>query len=415
MGIYLNPGNGLFKMALNSEIYVDKSEMIAYTNSVLNSEQRYICVSRPRRFGKSMAANMLAAYYDKSCDSQELFDDLAIAQEKSSPQHRNKYSVIKLNMQEFLNNGENIDRMLALLEQRVLFEIKQEYKDCTLFDETNLVFTMQDIFAQKQTAFIILIDEWDCIFREFSEDKRAQEKYLEFLRKWLKDKAYVALAYMTGILPIKKYGTHSALNMFSEFSMTNPGPLAKYVGFTGEEVKFLGEKYDMDYEETQVWYNGYHFLQAPEVYSPKSVVDAMLSGRYDDYWNQTETYEALRKYIEMNFDGLKDAVLQMLAGNRKKINTGKFANDMTTFESADDVFTLLVHLGYLAYDSETEEVYIPNKEISKEFYNAIEGAGWETVTRTIKKSMDLLERIWNMDAERTAEGIEEAHYETSIL
>ena len=190
---------------------------------------------------------------------------------------------------------------------------------------------------------------------------------------------------------------------------------AEYVGFTAEEVKELGEKYGMDYEETRAWYNGYHFPKVKEIYSPKSVVDAMLAGRYDDYWNRTETYEALRKYIEMNFDGLKDTVIQMLAGSRKKINTGKFSNDMTTFESADDVFTLLVHLGYLAYDSEKEEVYIPNREISKEFYNAVDGAGWQEVARAIRNSSELLESVWNLKQDKVAAGIERAHYETSVL
>ncbi len=415
MGIYLNPGNGLFKIALNSEIYVDKTGMIAYTNSVICSEQRYICVSRPRRFGKSMAANMLAAYYDRSCDSGELFKDLRIELNKSYEKYRNQFYVIRLNIQEFLSEGNGIEDMLGLLKKSVLWELLAFFKDIEYFDKTNLSRTMADIYQSSHIPFVILVDEWDCIFREYSENKEAQERYLDFLRNWLKDKEYIALAYMTGILPIKKYGTHSALNMFQEFSMTNPGPLAEYVGFTADEVKQLGEKYGMDYEETQIWYNGYHFPKVQEIYSPKSVVDAMLAGRYDDYWNRTETYEALRKYIEMNFDGLKDTVVQMLAGSRKKINTGKFSNDMTTFENADDVFTLLIHLGYLAYDSEKEEVYIPNREISKEFYNAVEGAGWQEIACAIKNSSELLESVWNLEADKVAAGIEQTHYETSIL
>lgn len=415
MGIYLNPGKRLFEMSLNSEIYVDKTGMIAYTNKVLCSEQRYICVSRPRRFGKSMAANMLAAYYDKSCDSGELFVNLKIAQDKSYEKYKNQYNVVRINMQEFLSEGNGIDEMLGLLKKSVLWDLIAGYKEIEYFDKEKLSRTMADIYQQTQIPFIILIDEWDCIFREYREDKEAQEKYLDFLRNWLKDKDYVALAYMTGILPIKKYGTHSALNMFQEFSMTNPGVLAEYVGFTADEVKQLGEKYGMDYEETRSWYNGYHFPQAPEIYSPKSVVDAMLSGQYDNYWNRTETYEALRRYIELNFDGLKETVIQMLAGSRKKINTGKFSNDMTTFESADDVLTLLIHLGYLAYDSKKEEVYIPNKEISREFYNAVEGAGWQEVARAIRNSWDLLENVWRLESDKVAAGIEQAHYETSVL
>jgi len=415
MGICFNPGNGLFKIALNSEIYVDKTGMIAYTNSVICSEQRYLCVSRPRRFGKSMAMNMLAAYYDRSCDSKELFAHFNIAKDKSYEQHRNQYYVIRLNMQEFMSEEKDIEEMLGLLKKSVLWELLQSFREINCFDKTNLSRTMADIYQNTNIPFVILIDEWDCIFREYSENKDAQERYLDFLRGWLKDKEYIALAYMTGILPIKKYGTHSALNMFQEFSMTNPGPLAEYVGFTAEEVKQLGEKYQMDYEETRAWYNGYHFPKVQEIYSPKSVVDAMLAGRYDDYWNRTETYEALRKYIEMNYDGLKDSVIQMLAGSRIKINTRKFSNDMTTFEGADDVLTLLVHLGYLAYASECEEVYIPNREISKEFYNAVEGAGWQEVVRAIKASQALLEAVWNQETDKVAEGIEQAHYETSIL
>ena len=415
MGIYLNPGSGLFKIALKSEIYVDKTKMIAYTNSVICSEQRYICVSRPRRFGKSMAANMLAAYYDRSCDSGEIFAYLKIAQDKSYEQYRNQYYVIRLNMQEFVSEGKIIEDILGLLKKSVLWELLAAFEEIKYFDKTNLSRTMADIYQVSRIPFVILIDEWDCIFREYSEDIEAQERYLDFLRSWLKDKEYVALAYMTGILPIKKYGTHSALNMFQEFSMTNPGPLAEYVGFTADEVKVLGEIYGMDYEETRAWYNGYHFPKVQEIYSPKSVVDAMLAGRYDDYWNRTETYEALRKYIEMNYDGMKDSVVRMLAGSRKKINTGKFSNDMTSFQSADDVFTLLIHLGYLAYDSENSEVYIPNREISKEFYNAVEGAGWQEVACAIRNSRELLENVWNLESDKVAAGIEQAHYETSIL
>ena len=227
MGIYLNPGNGLFKIALNSEIYVDKTGMIAYTNSVICSEQRYVCVSRPRRFGKSMAANMLAAYYDRSCDSSELFKNMKITQDMSYERYRNQFYVIQLNMQDFLSEASGIDEMIALLKKSVLWELLAAFEDIEYFDKTKLPRTMADIYQTSRIPFVILIDEWDCVFREYGEDKEAQERYLDFLRNWLKDKEYIALAYMTGILPIKKYGTHSALNMFQEFSMTNPGTLAE--------------------------------------------------------------------------------------------------------------------------------------------------------------------------------------------
>ena len=213
MGSYLNPGGGMFKACLRSKIYVDKSGLIAKTNEVLGTEQRFVCVSRPRRFGKSMAANMLAAYYGRGEDSAELFSALRIHTDKSFREHLNQYDVIRINMQEFLSMTQNVDEMLKVLQKRLIKELKYnypEYVDCD-----NLVFAMQDIFSYTGQSFIVLIDEWDCLFREYKQDEEAQRKYLDFLRVWLKDKGYIALAYMTGILPIKKYGTHSALNMFS--------------------------------------------------------------------------------------------------------------------------------------------------------------------------------------------------------
>lgn len=281
---------------------------------------------------------------------------------------------------------------------------------------------MKVVFSYTKFPFVILIDEWDCLFREYKHSEEAQKKYLDFLRAWLKDQSYVALAYMTGILPVKKYGSHSALNMFTEYSMTEPGDMAPYFGFTEDEVQTLCETYQMNYEEARAWYDGYGLVQHSKdgdicysMYSPKSVVEAMLRHKFGTYWNQTETYEALKLYIQMNLDGLKDAVVQMLAGEKVPINTGTFANDMTSFSSKDDVLTLLVHLGYLTYDSEKETVAIPNKEVSQEYINAISTMGWHEVMDAVQASRKLLQALWNMDADTVAQGIEQAHQEISIL
>ena len=373
MGTYLNPSNDKFQRSLNSKIYVDKSELISYTNEVIQTNQQYKCVSRPRRFGKSMAIEMLSAYYGCQNNSHHQFDSLKIAECSTYNQHLNKYNVICLNMQEFFSNSSNINQMIDTLKKRLLFEIKMQNKDVLLFDETNLTFTLQDIYAQKKQPFIFLIDEWDSVFRESPEEEAGQKRYLDFLRDLLKDKEYTALVYMTGILPIKKYGSHSALNMFQEFSMTNPREMEEYVGFTETEVFELCKKYDRNFEEMKAWYDGYSFLRMKSIYNPKAVVEAALSGVFDSYWTKTETYEALKNYIGMNYDGLKDMIVEMLAGSRKRINTGRFSNDMMTFENADDVLTLLVHLGYLAYDFEREEVYIPNREIKGYIREKING------------------------------------------
>ena len=415
MGQYLNPDNEKFKQAIASQIYVDKTELIKYTNSVICTLNKYICVSRPRRFGKSIAAGMLEAYYSKGCDSNDMFIQFKLGQSKDFEKHLNKYIVITLNIQEFLTNSKSMDEMLLLLKKRVLWELLEEYPDFRYFDETNLTWTMQDIYKYTKSSFIVIIDEWDCIFREYKNDRQSQEQYLDFLRDFLKDKVYISLAYMTGILPIKKYGTHSALNMFTEFSMTNPKQLAEFVGFTQSEVHELCERFGRNEEEMKEWYNGYYFAGTGAIYNPKAVVETVLTGIYDTYWNQTETFEALKAYIDMNFDGLKDSVIAMLAGDRVQIDIRSFANDMVTMNNYEDVLTLLIHLGYLAYDWEKEEVFIPNKEISKEYVTAIRNTSWGEVIKSVKKSEELLNHLWNCEENEVASGIERTHLETSYL
>ena len=416
MGMYLNPGAGLFRMALNSEIYVDKSDMIAVLNRMVNTEQRFVCVSRPRRFGKSLTANMLAAYYDGSEDGSLLFCDLKLGKLPDGLAECGRYDVIKVNVQEFLSAGLSISAMLERLQLRVIREICRAYPDVNYFDDTHLADTLGDVFSAVGRQFVIILDEWDCIFREYPHDERAQRLYLDFLRNLLKDKEYVALAYMTGILPIKKYGTHSALNMFTEFSMEHPDQMAQFVGFTEDETKNLCLRYGMDFEECRAWYDGYSFPNCPHVYSPKSVVDAMVKGRFGSYWNKTETYEALQVYIDLNEDGLRDAVVRMMGGGRQKIDTGTFQNDMTTFTSADDVMTLLVHLGYLGYDSEGEEVFIPNNEVLQEYVNATkQGEAWQPVRQAVRASDELLQAVFDGRADDVASGVAAAHVETSQI
>ena len=415
MGIYFNPGTENFKESIRSEIYVDKTGLIQCTNAQLGTQQKYICVSRPRRFGKSMALKMLAAYYQCEEDAKELFLPFQISRDESFGRYMNQFDVICINMQDFLSKTNTIDEFLSLMQRRLIYDIRKKYGDIRLFDEESLAWTMQDIYDVTKRQFVILIDEWDCIFREYKQDTVGQKRYLDYLRDWLKDKDYIALAYMTGILPIKKYGTHSALNMFQEYSMTNPRQFATYMGFTDTEVQELCGRYGMSYEEIKAWYNGYQLSKDQEIYNPKSVVEAMTSGVYDDYWNQTETYEALKIYIEMNYDGLKDKIIEMLAGGRVPVNVGKFSNDMSTFSGADDVLTLLIHLGYLGYDFDSKEVYIPNKEVSMEYLNAVEGAGWNEIVSMVQKSRDLLKALWRMDESAVASGIEYVHQNTSIL
>ena len=415
MGIYLNPDHTDFQEAVNSQIYVDKSELIRITNRIIRTEQKYVCISRPRRFGKSMAANMLTGYYSRGCDSHEIFAPLKISSDVTYEKHLNRYNVIRLNMTDFLARGNHVQEMLDYLCRRLLHELKKSFGDVDCFDWNDLISVLEEVFAEKQIPFVFIIDEWDCIFRVHKHDFNAQTIYLNFLRDLLKNKSYVALAYMTGILPIKKYGEHSALNMFTEVSVTDIREYAEFTGFTEEEVRALCLQYNMSFAETKRWYDGYK-LRGISVYNPRSVVMSMTGGYFSNYWTSTETYEALKVYIEMNFDGLREKIVRMIAGDSVKINAGKFQNDMTTFNSADDVLTLLVHLGYLSYDFDLAEVRIPNSEVQQEFINSIEDGGWEPVMHAICQSEALLAATIAGDADSVAAMIEQAHQEnTSIL
>ncbi len=416
MGIYLNPGNLPFTESLRSEIYIDKTGLLSYTNKVLGTEQKNICISRPRRFGKSMAAKMLSAYYSCGCNSRELFNGMAIAGDSSYEKHLNKYNVLFLNMQDFVSRAQDTANIIFCLQEAVIRELQAAYGKYFDDEEHHLAVVLEQIFARSEIRFIFIIDEWDCIFREKKNNEDLETKYLDFLRTLIKDKPYVQLCYMTGILPIKKYGTHSALNMFEEYSMTSPDQMAEFTGFTEAEVLGLCKKYEMEFAEVQRWYDGYLFEENVHIYNPKSVVDAMRRKKISSYWTQTETYEALRSYIDMNYDGLKDAIIFMLGGGHCKINTRTFQNDMTTFKTKDDILTLLIHLGYLAYDESRKEVFIPNREIENEYANAVEGAGWGNVIKAITESERLLEATIQKESRIVAAGIEAVHMEnTSIL
>lgn len=411
MGRYLNVTTKGFQESVQSEIYVDKTGIIALLNQMVDTEQKYVCVSRPRRFGKSMTIKMLSAYYNEEADSDGLFRDLEIGSAQTYEKYRNRYEVILINMQEFYGRDSDMDSMIRTISTGICRELVRKYSDIEFTDPTNLVETMYDVFLSADKTFILLIDEWDCVFREQECPETEWKKYLDFLRNWMKDKPYISLAYMTGILPIKKYGSHSALNMFTEYSMTNQRELEEYTGFTEEEVKELCGRFDMDIEEVCSWYDGYRLKKVKHVFNPKSVVDAMLCRECSNYWTATETYEALKIYIDMNFDGLRDAVIQMLGGEMVAVDTGNFVNDMRNLHMKDDVLTLLVHLGYLAYDSVEEKAFIPNNEIMGEFRRAMRVGGWENVMKVIMDSERLLLNTLEGRETAVAAALDHAHTE----
>ena len=442
MGIYLNPGAEAFKEAINSEIFVDKTEMLVFLNSVVSTKQKYVSISRPRRFGKSMAADMICAYYDREADSRELFEKTKIANSRRVETavrpdnayaavdwdfYLGKFDVIRIVITDFIVAGNSIDDMLDYMTAELISDLTESYPDVNYGKHINLRTVMSRIYERYKRQVVIVIDEWDAVFRMCKEDKEGQTRYLDFLRDWLKDKTYIALAYMTGILPIKKYGEHSALNMFTEYSMLAPRQFAPFSGFTEGEVQELCEKYKMQYEEISSWYNGYVLsdrvpIEKREdyrngaynghkvaIYSPLSVVEAMTSGIIRNYWNKTETYEALAEFIRKDYDGLKEAVALLMDGGRLQIDTAAYQNDMTTFHSRDDVLTLLIHLGYLGFDDERSEVFIPNREILDEFRTSTKSDEWIDTFKAFELSQELLKATWEKNADQVANIIEQAH------
>jgi hypothetical protein len=409
MGNYLNVGNAGFR-AIRKKTYVDKTGLIAYINDTLGTMDKLTCVSRPRRFGKSFAAKMLCAYYDKSCDSRALFEDLEIASDPSFEEYLNKYDVIYLDMTLFISSSNNIKNVISTIQSKVIEEIREAYPQVR---ESSILYEILADAADKiGNKFIFIIDEWDALFREAKNDTELQKEYIQLLRGLFKssltDKTIEA-AYITGILPIKKYGTQSAMTDFKEYTMLAPKKLAKYVGFTEQEVKELCENNHMDFDEVKRWYDGYSFRRIKSVYSPNSVMEAIKNEEIANYWTRTETYESLKVYIDMDFNGLKEAVVQMLGGAHCPIDTDTFQNDMTSIQNKDDVLTLLIHLGYLAYDANREEVYIPNEEVRREFIRAVKSGKHKEVAKLIQNSDRLLDATLRMDGLAVAEAIEEAH------
>lgn len=370
MGMFVNPDNSAFQVALNSEIYVDKTGMLEYTNKVINTLQGYICNSRPRRFGKSVTANMLAAYYSKGCDSREMFSTLKISESIGFEKNINKYDVIHIDIQWCIEQAGGSENVVSYITEKTICELREYYPNELSEKIESLPEALSVINSMNGTKFIIIIDEWDIIIRDEANNKKVQEEYINFLRamfKGVEPTKYIGLAYLTGILPIKKLKTQSALNNFKQYTMLNPGPLAEYIGFTEEEVKKLCDRYERDFHKVKKWYDGYQ-LGKYHIYNPNAVVSLMMEGEFRSYWSETDSYRIIVPLINMDFDGLKSAIIEMLAGGSVETDVTSFQNDTVNFEDKDDILTYLIHLGYLAYNQKREMAFVPNEEIREELF-----------------------------------------------
>ena len=392
MGIYLNPGNSGFKRILKGS-YVDKTGMIGLVNDRIETSDNLICISRPRRFGKSYAAQMLCAYYDHTCDSHCLFDNKEISRIDSYDNHINAYNVIYLDMTNLLGKIKP-ESLISFIEESVTEDLLAEYPELkrgSTFDQT-LINTVES----GNPKFIMIIDEWDAPIRETPQ---ITKEYLRFVRMLFKSSnttsKIFAAAYMTGILPIKKDKGQSAVSDFDEFTVLEPGEYSEYIGFTENEVRNLCDRYNMSFEKAKQWYDGYTFSETQSIYNPYSIMKAMQKRVYRSYWQQTSAAENLETLININKDGLQEDILKLIAGEQIVVNTSRFKNDFATFTSKDDVLTLLIHLGYLVYNSETRRVRIPNEEVRFEFDDLLQNAQHTGLARLVQDSEKLLQYTLN--------------------
>lgn len=411
MGRFVNPDNSAFQVALNSRIYVDKTGLINFTNSVLDTMDGYICNSRPRRFGKSYAANMLAAYYSKGCDSEKMFSGLEIAKASDFKRHLNKYDVIHIDIQWFLANCGNADEVVPFITKSVLDELREIYPGTLPAEGVRLPDALSRVKERTGQKFIIIIDEWDVLIRDGEVSETIQDEYINFLRgmfKGTEPTKYIQLAYLTGILPIKKEKAQSAVNNLDEFTMLQAFGLAPYIGFTENEVKDLCKEYNRDFEKVKKWYDGY-LLDGYQVYNPKAVVSLMTKGKFRSYWSETGSYEVVVPLICMNFDGLKTAIIEMLSGAEVEVNTASFKNDPAKIQNRDDVITYLIHLGYLGYNEENGTAFVPNEEIRQELSTAVRNSHWNEMITFQQESRKLLMATLTKDEKCVAQEIEKIH------
>lgn len=416
----LNPGNSGFSRVLAGD-YVDKTGLLSLINKSIESSKYLTCISRPRRFGKTYAAQMLCAYYDKSCDSSSLFSSLSIAKDPSYKRHLNSYDVIYIDMTGIKPYTDQYSNITSYLINTISEEIKAVYPSVIIKD--NLSLTLENVVAYTGNKFVLIIDEWDAPIRE---NPLVHKEYLEFLRSLFKNSLSTskifAAAYMTGILPIKKDGTESAISDFDEYTMVNPRKYSEYVGFTEAEVLALCKKNNIDFSLMKKWYDGYSFFCYGNsidtddsgflsIYNPNSVMKAVYNKSLESYWSLSSSADNLLNYISRDYSGLSKTIAELIGGIEVKVDTLDFQNDLTSFSGKDDVLTLLIHLGYLSYNSQTGTVHIPNEEIKLEFQRTIRKTTHEDTLLRLRQSDQLFMDTIEQNADAVALQIERIHRE----
>lgn len=433
MGIFVNPGNESFCADSGSDVYIDKTMLLDLLNSRIGRERRYVSVSRPRRFGKSVAAGMLCAYYSRGCRSKELFSPYAIAGTMGFEEHLNQYHVLHVDVSSFWAKEKTVSSALEKMNEALVKDFREEFpylKDLQDGELAAAADAIIRVYNEEKVRFVIIIDEWDCLIREAGTDAKAVAAYLKYLRTLFKteeSKRFLALGYITGILPIKKIDGESAMNNFSEFTILDPAMTAAFFGFTEEEVEKACGRYRFPMEKVRALYDGYLLKwtgwnsegypasKLLHMYNPNSLSEAFSRGELGKYWRNTGAFRVLNNYIERNEEGLRDAIIRMLAGEEFPVNTETFQNDLVSFKTKDDVLTALIHMGYLGYNPENGTARIPNEEVRAVFESAIRVGGWTQVREALEQSDELLEATLRGDEKKVAQMIERSHQDYASI
>ena len=460
MGSILNPSmnNSFTKLAQRKDkyLFVDKTEFIYETNKRLNEEDCFLTVTRPRRFGKTVTARMLATYYSKSFANQNIFEGLKITGPEldnankndkerakelrdSYEKHLNKYDVIYIDMNSIRDKYiaytkdedlqvKGVTTLVDFLQYSIIEDLKdnedyaEQLNKSKKVGKMNLTSALEVLCSYTKEKFIMIMDEWDLVYRDYRDDIQLQKEFIDFLRGLFKSddgQACFALAYLTGILPIKKYNSQSALNSFDEYNMLTPGEYAPFFGFTDEEVDGIVKSYNckVSLQDLKKWYEGYK-IKGVDIYNPNSVCKAVSRNECISYWSGTSSNEEVIRLINLNFKGIKTDITKLIDGIKIPFSSNNFQNDMVTINDKNDIFSLLVCLGYLGCIERRnglKSAYVPNQEIKQTLLSIVKGQKWSRRTVIVKRSEDLLNAIIKtQDGQKVAEIIQEVHNSSAV-
>lgn len=426
MGFYLNSRAPytLYQNETNQPYFVDKTKMLKELFPLIDAGNKHICLTRPRRFGKTIMANMVASFFSKACDAREIFDKLEISGEPAYEQYRNQYYVVAVSFNDVPRNCCSYQQYIERIENRLIKDLQKEFPD-VVFDPEDAVWDsfMTLYMEHPDIPFIFVLDEWDFIFHQNFVTEADKKSYLIFLRSLLKDRPYVRLTYMTGILPISKYSSGSELNMFAEYTMARSRLFGEYFGFSDQEVDVLYDKYCEKQEEPRFvsrdelrrWYDGYATPSGVRLYNPSSVVLALTNNNLDNYWTSSGPYDEIFYYVRNNVDSVRDEIALMVSGVPIPTKIQEYAATSQNLKTKEEILSAMVVYGFLSY--ENGAVSIPNKELMDQFSDMLRReASLGYVYQLAKESEKMLRATLNGDTETMERILELAHdTETPIL